>query len=173
VAAAALLASLYLTTKGVILCINSRKHNAAELVKRTDGSKLSVHLLLRVLMLSVTELFALALCIISVSGSWRARMDDILIASLPLVILIIFASQRDVLNVYVSWAKSASKALLRVFGFASKKDFAHSSLDSPRTAGKGFEIVVDRNDSLKDMRQDESHYKLPSTRHDVATSNRV
>jgi len=166
-AAAALLASFYLTTKGVILWINSRKHNAAELVKRTDGSKVDAHLLLRILMLTVTELFALALCIISVSGSWRTRMNDILVASLPLVILIIFASQRDVLNVYVSCAKSASKALLRIFGFAP------SSLDSPRTAGKGFEIVVDGKDSLKDMRQDESHYKLPSTRHDVATSNRI
>jgi len=171
VAAAALMASLYLTTKGVMLWVNSR--NAAELVKRTDGSKISVHLFLRILMLSVTELFALMLCIISVSGSWRTRMNDTLVASLPLIILTIFASQRDVLNVYVSCAKSASKALLRIFGFASKKDFAHSSLDSPRTAGKSFEQMVDGNDSLKDTRQDESYYKLPSTRHDVATSNGV
>jgi hypothetical protein len=75
--------------------------------------------------------------------------------------------------VYVSCAKTASKALLRIFGFASKEDFAHSSLDSPRTTGKGFEQVVDGNDSLKDTRQDESYYKLPSTRHDVAASNGV
>jgi len=167
VAAVALLASFYLTTKGVILWINSRKHNAAELVKRTDGSKISAHLFLRILTLTVTELFALALCIISVACSWPTRMNDILIASLPLVILIIFASQRDVLNVYVSCAKSASKALLHIFGFASK-DFAHS-----RAASKGFEQVVDGNDSLKETRPDESHYKLPSTRHDVATSNPV
>lgn len=73
---------------------------------------------------------------------------------------------------YVSCANSASEAVLRIFGFASK-GFAHSSLDSPRIVGKGFEQVVDGNDSLKDTRQDESHYKLPSTRHDAATSNRV
>jgi hypothetical protein len=101
-----------LEAKAIRLWINSRENNAAA----PTNSNEDVHLFLRILVLVVTELFALALCIISVTGSWQTRMNDLLVACrgcytyfetkmlmpdlfgcdyvVPFVILVIFVTQK-------------------------------------------------------------------------------
>lgn len=64
--------------KAIILWVNSRKNTAGALVTPTNKS--DIHLFLRILVLGVTELLALALCVVSVAGSWPTRMNDLLIA---------------------------------------------------------------------------------------------
>lgn len=91
--------------------------NGKEDCEDEGGHGVGLHMFLRVLILGIAELLALALALISIAGIWRTKVTDLLIASrsyflpspslipnkwwlmtlsalVPAIVLVIFATQR-------------------------------------------------------------------------------
>jgi hypothetical protein len=109
IAAIATFATTYYTLRGIKLWYNSVSQATEASYASSTASRINPHMFARVLVLGVTELLAVAVSIISVSGVWHSHVLDLLISSIPFAICIIFGTQMDVLNVYIDGARSLGR----------------------------------------------------------------
>ncbi|KAF8318132.1 hypothetical protein DL93DRAFT_2165168 [Clavulina sp. PMI_390] len=144
----ALLSSLALTFHGLYFW---HRLKAASPVLASN-KKTDVPMMVRVALLTVTELIGALMSILSLASAINVRYADLVIATLPFGAWLIFVTQRDVLNEYVFWAKF----LYHLVHHRQRLSRNEGSRHRPQETIVSFRTTVDRHLSppsqLKSMR---------------------
>ncbi|KAF8312825.1 hypothetical protein DL93DRAFT_2081771 [Clavulina sp. PMI_390] len=97
----AMIGSLVLTVRGLVWCCLKSGRPVSPSPSVSDAA-----MAMRVWLLGVTELAAAVISVLTLIGAVRNQVADLIITSLPFSAWLIFGSQKDVLYVYIAWAKS-------------------------------------------------------------------
>lgn len=77
-----------LSVRGLLLWRRLRREKEIP-AQEKEGHRINLHMFFRVLILGLTELLALVMCLISISGAWKTRLADLVVAGSELDVVLV------------------------------------------------------------------------------------